>query len=98
MPFRFVLRASRPSFTTPLAPPRLCCRGDLALPGLRQGLGLFERHRIAGYRIESEHFQAFRKMGGEIRRDIDRAAVGCIDADPTRVEVQLAADAAGQER
>src|SRR3546814_2395942 len=48
-------------------------------------------------RIEAERVEACREMLGNRRRDIERAAIGMVDTQPAAVQVQLAADRAGQK-
>src|SRR3546814_2006550 len=52
---------------------------------------------VAEQRIEAERVEACREMLGNRRRDIERAAIGMVDTQPAAVQVQLAADRAGQK-
>src|SRR5690606_11225721 len=93
---------SAPPPRAPLAAPGLAPRlgggGGLAPAGGRVG-GRGRVGRQVGRRgVEAEPGERFREMVRRVGEDVDRAAVGVVDPDPPRVEVQLAADRAGQER
>ena len=59
-------------------------------------LGLVERHGLAMHQLEPERGEAFRDVRRKLGGDVDHAVRG-IDADPPRMEVELAADPARQE-
>ncbi len=48
--------------------------------------------------VEPQHRQALGEMRRQLGGDVDLAAVGRVDPDAPRMEVELAADPAGQER
>src|SRR3546814_14679912 len=72
------------------------CSSDL-LHRLRRRARRFLRQHVAEQRIEAQRVEAGREMVGDRRRNIERAAVGMVDAQPAAVQMQLVADRAGQE-
>src|SRR3546814_18362339 len=77
------------------------CSSDLLglrlLHRLRRRARRFLRQHVAEQRIEAQRVEAGREMVGDRRRNIERAAVGMVDAQPAAVQMQLVADSAGQE-
>src|SRR3546814_10175399 len=71
------------------------CSSDL-LHRLRRRARRFLRQHVAEQRIEAQRVEAGREMVGDRRRNIERAAVGMVDAQPAAVQMQLVADRAGQ--
>ena len=87
-------RSPRRALRTCLA----CCRRlGLLLESARRRRRLVER-QVAGGGIEAEPGEAGAKMLGRLGDDLDPAAVGMVDPEAPGVEVELAADRAGQER
>src|SRR5687767_11104482 len=72
-------------------------RGSLAPAISRLGFACWLCRQVTGRCVEAEGCEAFREMGGKLGRDVDRPAVRMVDAQSPGMEVQLAADAAGQE-
>ncbi len=63
------------------------------------GLGEFDlvERQVAERGVEAQRGHARREMVGQLGGDVDLAAVGMIDPEAPRVEMELAADRAGQE-
>src|SRR3546814_7839553 len=97
---RLALGRSAPPLTAPRLADLLAVRLGLSLQrrfGRRAFFGRIDPD-LAQQQVETERVDAGGEMFGQLGADIDRTAVGVVDAQPPAVQVHLAADRAGPER